>query len=98
MERGASSLATRSDKNFRMRRRGWASSWSMSRSAEGKTSTAYAITLHHRLKRNGKLLSVLDALERTLRQIQILEIGEMLQDGFADVVCFRSSRALGELF
>ena len=57
MRRGLSSVATRSCKNVRIRRRGFWSSLSKSRTAAWSISIVHAIACHHVFERDGVRLS-----------------------------------------
>src|ERR1700674_4185119 len=91
MLRGSSSFATRCRRNFRIRWECWGSSLFSSRSASSESSIFHAMALQHILQGDGPFLSVLNALQSALGEINVFEILEMLQDGFAHVEALGTS-------
>src|SRR5258708_922921 len=96
--RGSSKRATRSLWTFRMRWAGGASSLLSWRSASADSSPFKAIALHHVFQGDGLFLATADALETALGEIQILQIGKVLEDGFPDIVSLGAPSAAGQLF
>src|SRR5262249_9539003 len=96
MLRGSSSLATRSGRNFRMRLRCGASSLLSSPSAASDSSTAEAMTFHCVFERDGVFFTTADAFESAFGQIQVFQVLQMFEDGFADVISFGAAGAPGQ--
>jgi hypothetical protein len=56
------------------------------------------MTLHDVSKRDGLFFAAADPLERALGEIQIFQIGKVLEDGFPDIVGLGAPGAAGQLF
>src|SRR5260370_36769013 len=67
-------------------------------SASADSSTFQAIALHHVFQGDGLFLATADALETALGEIQILQIGKVLEDGFPDIVSLGAPSAAGQRF
>src|ERR1700674_2249472 len=74
-----------------------ASSLLSSRSATGETSIFHAMTLHDFLKWNGVVLTLSNAFQGTLGEIQVFEILQVLQDSLAGVEALGAAGAAGKL-
>src|SRR6266576_272591 len=61
-----------------------ASSLLSSRSAATENSIFHAMTLHYVFKGNGVVLTIADAFQRALGEIQVLKIFQVWHDGFGD--------------
>jgi hypothetical protein len=61
------------------------SSLSSSRAAASDSSTLYAVTLHNGLERDRGFFSRANTVERAFAKVEILDIFEMFEDGFANV-------------
>src|SRR5579872_6973119 len=77
-----------------MRRELCESSLASSRSAEGETSIFQAMALHNFLKRYGLVFAAANAFERTLGQIQIFQLLQVLEDCLANIKAFCSPCAV----
>lgn len=67
-----------------------------SRAADSASPTRQAMALHDSLKRNGAFVATANALEGLFREIQIFEVVQMFEDGFARVVGLGAARAAGQ--
>jgi hypothetical protein len=72
------------------------SSWSSSRSAAGERSIFHAIPFHDFLKRNSFAAAFFEGTQALFSDLQILEVFEVFEDGFAGVKGLGSSGALRE--
>src|SRR6266568_1511292 len=81
-----------------MRLAGCASSLPSSRAASADSSTFHAITFQNVFQGNGELFAVADAFESAFGKGHILEVVEMLQDGFANVVGLGAAGTPREFF
>src|SRR5208282_1984993 len=68
-----------------------ASSLLSARSTSADSSTLQAMTFHYVLQGDGPLLAGTDALQHTFGKVHVLEILEVLKQGFANIVGLRSS-------
>ena len=73
MLRGLSSVATRSCKKARIRRRGW-SSLSKSRTAAWSSSIVHAIACHHVFERDGVRFAEPEVDQPLFGQVHVLKI------------------------
>src|SRR6185295_8764081 len=69
-----------------------------SRSADSDSSTRHATTLQDVFQRDGLLFVASDAVENALGQVEVFQILQMFEDGFASVESLSPPRAPGELF
>src|ERR1700733_5229967 len=96
MTRGSSSKATLSRRNFRIRSEtGW-SSFSSSRRASGANSILQAMLAHNFLEWNGLYPAGFNRLHSLLGEVDVFELIQVLEDGFARVIGFSAAGALGE--
>ena len=75
-----------------------ASSLLSSRSAATENSIFHAMTLHYVFKGNGVVLTIADAFQRALGEIQVLKIFQVLHDRLAGVEALGAPCAAGKLF
>ena len=81
-----------------MRLRCWGSSFSISPAAVADNSTRQGMLFQKVFEWDGLFLALLNAVEGFLGEIEILEIVEVFEDGFADVEGLGAAGAAGELF
>src|ERR1017187_735106 len=86
MLRGLSSRATRSWRNFRMRRAIWGSSWSSWRLVSSDSSTFQAMLLQRTFQGNGLAAAGANVLQSGFGQISVFEIFDVGEHSFAGVV------------
>src|ERR1035441_3820956 len=94
MLRGLSSRATRSWRNFRMRRAIWGSSLSSWRLVSSDSSTFQAMLLHHTFQGNGFAAPGANVLQSGFGQISVFEIFDVGEHSLAGVVGLGPSGAL----
>lgn len=68
------------------------------RSASTDNSTFHVMTFHDVFKWDGGLFVVADAVQGTFGQIDVLEILQVLQDGFANIVGLGAASTPSQLF
>src|SRR5277367_7052268 len=69
-----------------------------SRSASAENSILQTMTLQYVFQRNRGFFSAADTFESVFRQVDVLKIFKMLQDGFANVEGLGAPGAPGEFF
>src|SRR5579859_102279 len=98
MLRGLSREARRSPRNFKMRFLCCGSSLPSSRSAWADNSIFQAMPLQGIFEWNGLFLTAPDAFERAFCSVQVFQIIEVLDDGFANVETLGAPGAAGQFF
>ena len=66
------------------------------RLAAGEALVSHAVTLHDFFKGNGAVFTIANSFQRTFGQIYVLEIIQVLQDCFADVIALGAPSAASQ--
>src|SRR5580692_4999791 len=94
MLRGSSSGASRSLRNAVMRRATWRPSRASSLAPASASSVRHAKVAFHRGQRHGGGVPGADFVEPALRQVQILQVGEVHDDGLLEIRLLAAPRRL----
>src|ERR1700690_2499686 len=96
MVRGSSSFSMGSWRNLRIRRETDLSSLFSCLSAVGEISTFHAIAPHYFFKRDGLAPPRANIFQCLLRQVDVFQIIQILEDSFTRIIGFSPARPLGE--